>query len=240
MLKKFCIPYMTDERMAYVEKYLIALGYESTYDVDSADFVILPIPAKAYMFENISSKNIFYGAGNFNGINYNDDEAFLLENAYLTSEGAVALLKQESDKAIYNSKILIAGYGRIARALHKALAAMGAKITVFCRSDEDKLSANFNGARVIDYSQLNICNDFDFVFNTIPHLIFAKEQIDALKSDTLIFDLASFPGGVDTLYSKSKGIRLVDSKALPSRFSKKSAGELIAKSIDKKIKGDLL
>ncbi len=237
-LKTFSIPYIIDERMSFAGEYLQSKGYIMVDNVDEADFVLLPIPAKDYMFENLDGKIIFYGAGDFRGFDYNKLEAFLLENAYLTSEGAIALLKESSEASIYNSEILITGYGRIARALHKALSSMGAKVTVCCRSDKDKTEAHFNGASVTGFEELKGKNNFDFIFNTVPHLVFTKAELDSLKENALLIDLASFPGGVDTLYCKSKSINLISGKKLPSRYSKKSAGTLIGKTVEKIIKED--
>lgn len=237
-LKTFCIPYMIDERMSFAGDYLVGRGYTLVDNTDDADFVLLPIPAKDYMFKNLEGKVIFYGAGDFRGFDYNKLEGFLLENAYLTSEGAIAVLKENSENSIYNSSILITGYGRIAQALHKALAAMGARVTVCCRSDKDKTGAHFNGAAVIDFSELKNKNDFDVIFNTVPHLVFTKAELDMVNENTLLIDLASFPGGVDTLYAKAKGINYINGKKLPSKYSKISAGELIGKTVEKIIKED--
>ena len=229
---------MIDERMSFAGDYLVKCGYKLVDNTDEADFVLLPIPAKDYMFENLEGKTIFYGAGDHRGFDYNKPEEFLLENAYLTSEGAVALLKEHTQGSIYNSQILITGYGRIARALHKALSAMGAKVTVCCRSDKDKTTAHFNGAGVISFDELKNDNGFDYIFNTVPHLVFTKNELDKIKENAVLIDLASFPGGVDTHYAKSKGICLVDGKRLPSKYSKIAAGELIGKTVEKIIKED--
>lgn len=237
-LKTFCVPYIIDERMNYAAEYLESRGYRLLDCTDEADFVLLPVPAKEYMFENLEGKIIFYGAGDYRGFDYNKLESFQLENAYLTCEGAIALLKESSHRAIYGSEILITGYGRIAGALHKALAAMGAAVTVCCRSDKDKIQAGFCGAKVIGFDDLKTPSSYDVIFNTVPHPVFTKAELDAVSSDTPLIDLASFPGGVDTLYAKSRGISLIDGRKLPSRYSKRSAGELIGKTVEKIIKED--
>lgn len=237
-LKTFCVPYIVDERMVFAGEYLQSKGYKCVDSSDDADFILLPIPAKDYMFENLGDKTIFYGSGDFRGFDYNKLEAFVMENAYLTSEGAISLLKENSDKSIYNSAVLITGYGRIAMALHRALNAMGAKVTICCRSDKAKTEACFRGADVIGFDELKKDNSYDFIFNTVPHMIFTKNELDKINKDTLLFDLASFPGGVDTLYAKSKGVKLIDGKKLPSRYSKQSAGELIGRAVEKMIRED--
>ena len=238
-LKTFSIPYLTDERLKYTKEYLQNLGYIYLENCDDADFAVLPVPAKTYMFDNINNKYVFYGAGDFKGFDYNKVNFFLLENAYLTAEGAVALLKETSDYSIYGSKILITGYGRIAQALQKILTAMGADVTVCSRSEESKAQVKFAGLKHITFDELQKDNDFDVVFNTVPHLIFTKSEIDSLSEDVILIDLASFPGGVDTLYAKSKNINLIDGRKLPSRYSQITAGYLIGKTVHQIIKEEL-
>ncbi|MGN1202237.1 MAG: NAD(P)-dependent oxidoreductase [Eubacterium sp.] len=237
-LNSFTVPYLTDERLEYAKEYLIDKGYSYVDDISSADFVLLPIPVKKYMFDNLEDKIVFYGAGDYKGFDYNKIKSFLLENAILTAEGAIALYKENSNMSIYNSKVLITGYGRIAQALHKALSALGADVTVCSRSKESTIQSRYNGAKHITFDELKVKNDYDIVFNTVPHIIFTKAELDALDSEATLIDLASFPGGVDTLYAKSKGIRLIDGKRLPSRYSKKSAGFLIGKTVHQIIKED--
>lgn len=235
----FSVPYLSDERMVFAKEYLENKGYTFTDNIENSDFVLLPIPVKKYMFDGMENKTVFYGAGDYNGYDYNKKETFLTENAFLTSEGAVALYKENSDTSIYGSKVLITGYGRIAKALHRVLGSMGADVTVCSRSEESKIKALFNGADHIAFEELKNKNDYDIVFNTVPHIIFTKNELDALNTDTVLIDLASFPGGADTLYAKSKGIKLIDGKRLPSIYSKKSAGELIGKTVCQIIKEEL-
>ena len=237
-LKTFTIPYLTDDRLEYAKEYLVNKGYSYTDDISSADFVLLPVPVKKYMFDNLEDKVVFYGMGDYKGFDYNKVKSFLLENAFLTSEGAIALYKENSNMSIYNSKVLITGYGRIAQALHKALFSMGADVTICSRSKESIAMAKFNGAKHITFDELKNKNNYDIVFNTVPHIIFTKAELDALDSEVTLIDLASFPGGVDTLYARSKGIKLIDGKCLPSRYSKKSAGFLIGKTVHQIIKED--
>lgn len=237
--KTFAIPYITDNRMIYAGQYLESAGYEKTDNTDDADFVILPIPVKKYMFDGLEGKTVFYGCGDYDGYDYNKNESFLLENAYLTAEGAFCLFKENYDTALYRAKVLITGYGRIAQALHRLLAAAGADVTVCSRSAQSESLAVFHGAKHIAFGELLKPSDYDAVFNTVAHIVFTKKELECLKKGTKIFDLASFPGGVDTLCAKSYNIELVDGKRLPARYSQKSAGCLIGKTVKQILEEDL-
>lgn len=238
-MRKFSVPFKEDNRMIYAQEYLEDKGFVITRDTENADFVLLPIPAKKYMFEGLEDKIVFYGAGNFDGIDYNKNPSFLLSNAYLTAEGAVALCKESSDRAVFGSNVLITGYGRIAKALHRNLQAMGARVTVCSRSLQSKNESEYNGARHIEFEELKKPSDSDFIFNTVPHIVFTDKELSALKKDALLFDLASFPGGVDTLAADAKKIKLINGRALPSRYSQKTAGYLIGKAVYEIIREDL-
>ena len=63
-----------------------------------------------------------------------------------------------------------------------------------------------------------------------------KKEIDTFKNDTIYIELASFPGGIDKHYAKSKNINIIVASKLPSRYSKETAGYLIGEAIDKMIK----
>lgn len=224
--------------MLYAKEYLLSKGFEFTDNNDKADFVLLPIPVKKYMFDGLEHKIVFYGAGDYNGIDYNKNESFLLENAYLTSEGALTLCKENSDTSIYNSNILIVGYGRIAKALHNDIRALGGKVTVCSRSPKSRIEALYNGASHIGFDELKKPNKYDFIFNTVPHIVFTKAELCALKEGAVIIDLASFPGGVDTLVANSKNIKLINGRSLPSKYSKRTAGYLIGKVVYEIIRED--
>ena len=238
MLNTFSLPFSEDKRMIYAKEYLEGKGYICVDDNSNADFVLLPIPVKDYMFVGLDGKLVFYGMGDYKGRDYNKNESYLLANAYLTAEGAVALCKESSDIAIFGSKVLVTGYGRIAKALCRCLASMGADVTVCSRSESSRIEALFNNFSHIAFDELKTPNDFDFVFNTVPHIVFTKPELSALKEGAVIIDLASFPGGVDTLVASSKNIKLINGRGLPSRYSEKTAGYLVGKAVVEIIKGD--
>lgn len=233
-IKKFYIPYKEDERMLYAAQYFEKNGLTQTVDRDAADFVLLPVPVKKYMLEGLENCTVFYGAGDkadFGGFDYNKEETFLLKNAYMTAEGAVALYKEKSGTALYNAKVLIAGYGRIAKALHRALNAFGSDVTVCLRNPAQRTLAQANGAEVIGFDELSQKRYFDVIFNTVPKVVFTKPEIDAVCGDALFIDLASFPGGIDMHYAAHKKINVIDGRGLPSKYSVKSAGYLIGETV---------
>lgn len=105
----------------------------------------------------------------------------------------------------------------------RLLLAHGADVTVCSRSALSKTQALFAGARHTDFSGLVQPGDYDLVYNTVPHMIFTKRELQALRRDTVLVDLASFPGGVDTLMAHTLGITVVDGRNLPGRTAPETA-----------------
>ena len=239
-LKKFIVPYMDDKRMIYAKDYLEKQGFECTEKSENADFVVLPVPAKKDMFIGFKDKIVFHGMGDYkNGFDYMKYETYVLKNAFLTSEGAVTLIEENTPYSLYRANVLIIGYGRIGKSLHSILKGYGADITVCSRSKASKDEAIFNGAKHISFEQLKEDNHADIIFNTVPHMVLTKAELSAVKNDAVILDLASFPGGVDTLVADSLGLRVLNGRRMPSRYTEKTAGYLIGEAVSDIIEEEL-
>lgn len=61
-LDTFAVPFTADRRMAYAAAYLEQCSYRQVEEVQAADFVLLPVPAKDYMLEGLDGKTVFWGA----------------------------------------------------------------------------------------------------------------------------------------------------------------------------------
>ena len=141
--------------------------------------------------------------------------------------------------SLYRAEILIIGYGRIGKALHNILKGYGADITVCSRSKSSKDEAIYNGAKHISFEQLKSENNANIIFNTVPHMVLTKNELSALKKDAVILDLASFPGGVDTLVADSLGLAVLNGRKMPSRYTEKTAGYLIGEAVSDIIEEEL-
>lgn len=221
-MKKVFISDLSDKRMIFAENELKKLGYEIVNNYDNSDYVLRPPQSKDTL----------------NGIEYMKNESFVLKNAYLTAEAALSIAINESEKSLINSKILIVGYGRIGKALHKYLTPFSPNITVCARKQEQRSLSEMNNAKAIDIDSLSKPNDFDFVFNTVPFPIINEKELKAMKGEPLIIDLASFPGGVDKHLAKSRGLKLIQAWGLPGKYSPRTAGVYVAQAVDEMIRGE--
>lgn len=233
-MTKFFLPEIVDRRILYASEYLEKHGFLRVDSFEKADFVLLGVNPKD--FTKYTQKLVFAGNVCSNNVaDYTKDEAFAIENAYLTAEGAIALACNTSDISLINSKVLILGYGRIARALHKYLGVLTTDITICARSDDAKSLAISNNARAIDFSKLKYEENVDFVFNTVAHPVINEAELRAMKKDVTILDLASFPGGVDAHFAKSLNLNLIIARGLPAKYSPKTAGIIVGKTVEKMI-----
>lgn len=234
MKGKFFAPDLSDKRIVYAIHYLEKMGYSKVDFESNADFVLLGVnPDKKYLDFH---KPVF--AGNIKADNiydYTKCESFALKNAYLTAESAIAVAIDNDDESLLNNSVLITGYGRIGKALHKLLSAYTKDITICARNENVRTLAECCTAKAIDFDGLKHKNDYKFIFNTVAHPVFNKDELDSINKNALIIDLASFPGGVDKHIAKANNIKLVVARGLPAKYSPKTAGRIVAQTIDEMI-----
>ena len=227
---KFLTPDLSDKRIGYATDYLENKGFIKVDKEENADFILLGVnPDKKYLEYR---KPIF--AGNIKNekvFDYTKDEGFALKNAYLTAEGAISLAISETEKSLSNSSVLIVGYGRIAKAIEYYLSNLTSEVTVCARNENARINAKYRNSNAVDFSDLKNNLRYDIIFNTVPHPVINSSELSAAKRDTLIIDLASFPGGVDRHFAEIKGIKLITARGLPSKFSPKTAGKIVGETV---------
>lgn len=158
---------------------------------------------------------------------YFKQEEFAVENAVPTAEGAIETAMHEFEGTIHGSKCLVAGFGRIGKTLACMLHGIGADVTVSARKRSDLAWIKTYGYKpVLTYG---ICKtaQYDIIFNTIPALVFDAILLKRVNKNTIIIDLASYPGGVDLQSAGKAGIRAVTALSLPGKVAPKTAGEII-------------
>ncbi|REB09803.1 hypothetical protein DVB69_03065 [Sporosarcina sp. BI001-red] len=120
---------------------------------------------------------------------YLSDERFVWNNALLTAEGFVKEFYLETNAPIARTHFQIAGFGRVGRMLAHVLAAAGAKLTIFARSE-----AQLGEAEALGFAVEKLSSDVEFksgyLINTIPSQWLSLQSEDSLR----VFDLASKPG----------------------------------------------
>lgn len=164
-------------------------------------------------------------------LDYSTREEFAVRNAVPTAEGALQIAIRESPGTLNGSECLVTGYGRIGKVLAGMLHGLGAKVTVAARKPSDLSWIALHGYRPLDIHTLTENTQFDFIFNTIPALIFHRKLISRLPGHCLCIELASAPGGFDFDAAEKRNLRVVKAASLPGKVAPKTAGEIIKSTI---------
>lgn len=136
-------------------------------------------------------------------------------NAYLTAEGLMSIIISKVPFTLNNCNILLLGYGYCGKEIKKLLDAFNANVYIYSNNYKDSVKLD----------KLN----YDIIINTIPSLILDSKLLENL--DSIIFDISSFPYGIDIEYANKNNLKYYIESNIPKRFSPLSAGIIIGKKI---------
>lgn len=160
------------------------------------------------------------------------DEMLLLENAWLTAEGAICAAMNAGNASLHDCHCLVVGWGRIGRALTELLIGMSARVTVASRSEKGRNGAVMRGAEIAStYELRDVLPGKQIVFSTPPHQVLGEYELQRAEPDALIIDLASPPYGVDLEAAQSLGLRAWREPGLPGRYCPFSAAWALLRSV---------
>lgn len=161
------------------------------------------------------------------------DEAFVRRNAQLTAEGALAAALK-GEWALLDRRCLVLGYGRIGRALTRALLGLRAPVTVCARRANARALARDVGASVCSFEGLKpLLGSFDLIFNTVPAPVLDGEALCAISSRALLMDLASPPYGFDLAAARELGLDARRESGLPGRYCPESAARALLMAVER-------
>lgn len=235
------------------ENYLVdTLGLypDDNGSIENADIILLPVPTtkdgqtvycplsdrKIYLDEisrRVENQLILCCNYRFSGknyIDYNQLDSFALLNAVPTAEGAIALAINETDFTLWESKVLVIGYGRVGKIVADRLKSLGANVTVSARKPRDFATLLALGFKYINTETLcDIYLDFDIIFNTVDAAVLNDSALQNCPAD-LIIDLSS-KGGFNLNYAKALGIKAYKPGGIPGVCAPKTAGKILAKTV---------
>ena len=159
-------------------------------------------------------------------------EELAVANAVPTAEGALQLAMEHLPITIHGARVLVIGFGRVGRLTAQRFAALGAKVSVAARKYEQLAWAQAMGLGSEHLEQLAgwLCG-YDLVVNTVPARVLGRAELEDLRRDCLVLDLASRPGGVDLQAAGELGITVIWALSLPGKVAPVSAGAAIKRTI---------
>lgn len=229
--------------------------YEKADPISSFDVLVLPVPCSkdgktVFSFDetlkieletvlnHLKDGGVVFGGGfpsefrlalEKKGAQISDfleDESFALYNAYLTAQGALRLLLENTEEYIVSKRVLVTGFGRISRALSRMLLSLGADVYVAARKEKDLTEARAMGLKAIKTCELGSAVFlFDFIFNTVPSKLFSSSDISKMKKNAVYFELASSPFGAQRGDFEKEKRSFVPGGALPGKFCPVSCAE---------------
>lgn len=165
-------------------------------------------------------------------VDYFAREELVALNALATAEGAISVLLTHSPVTIWDSDVLICGFGRIGKMLAERLRALGARVAVSARKAGDFAYIRALGCEALDTRRLGEnLGRFDTVINTVPARILGCERLSQIRADALIIDLASRPGGVDFEAARALDLNVLWALGLPADTAPVTAGKIIKETL---------
>lgn len=243
-MQKVFVVDSTDARMIYLSKELTKLGYEyTTYPFSQAQKqnIYCFSPSRNINYDELSAladgsiifcnrleneqvellkqKNIKY-------FNLMLDEKYVMKNALLTAEATLMMIIRNTPTSIFEQKLMICGFGRVAKTLAKLFYDIRLNFAVCARSEKAQAEASLLTKNVFDINNLEFKPDV--IINTVPAVVLHKEYLGKLDKSCYILDLASLCGVED-----SQNIELYYEKApsLPAKFMPQTAGKIMCESI---------
>lgn len=245
-----------------MDKAVLPPGIRKTAEIETADCVILPLPAEsgrsgmlnapfgeypvkaAELLNKLPPKTLVCGgkigpalkdAARENDLHLADimqRAEFVTGNAAITAEAAVALLMQRTDYALFGRSAMVIGYGRIGRILSDKLRALNVKTYIMSRNAESRALAAALGCFVL--APDDGLPHLDIVVNTSPAPVMTN--FERLCSPCLMLELASAPGGIDSNDAQRLGHRYFAAPGLPGKYAPRTAGRLIAETVKSVVK----
>ncbi len=203
------------------------------YDIDPAMVTSHLISGGLVLGGRLShgQKKLFSDMG-FSAEDYFLRESLALKNAVPTAEGTLMTVMANTTGTVYQSRILVLGYGRTGKSCARLFSAAGADCTVAARRPEILAQAWSEGHHTVHLSDIaNSADSFDTIINTVPAVVLTEEILSCVQKNCLIVDLASMPGGTDFFAAERLGIKAIHALALPAKAAPAASGRYIAETI---------
>lgn len=156
-------------------------------------------------------------------VDFLKDEAYLCENAYITAECALDTALPYLRRTLRGCPVLIIGWGRIGKCLAQLLKSIGADVTVAARNPNHQAMIHALGYGAVDISEVPAClSHFRLLYNTVPHPVLNREQMDVCRADCVKIELASKDG--------MESDDIIIARGLPGIHMSESSGKLIAET----------
>ena len=159
-------------------------------------------------------------------------EELAILNTIATAEGTIQVAIENTDRILQGSKVLILGFGRVAKIVASKFSNLSANVTCCARKISDLAWIKAYGYNSLDIKDLLYdLKDFDIIINTIPDNIIGERELKHMDSNVLLIDLASSPGGINGKLATNMGLKFQWALALPGKVAPSSTAKFIKETI---------
>ncbi len=222
-------------------------------DIIDADYTLLPIPTISRdgtlnlsncpvgftvdkLLEKIGNNSTVitcnYSNSLYKTVDINQREDFAYLNAVPTAEGAINIAISECDYSLFHGKILITGFGRVAKILADRLKGLRCSVTIAARSLKDLSYAKALGLSTVNINNIaDSIENYELIFQTVPHMILSDQVINKMNNKAIIIELSSKSAGTDYFYAEKQGIKVIHAPSLPEKVAPVTAGNILTESV---------
>ena len=159
-------------------------------------------------------------------------EELVILNTIATAEGAIDVAIQNTNTIIHGSNVVILGFGRVAKEVATKFHGLSAKVTCAARKTTDLAWIKTLGYDAVNINELGEdLKKYDIIINTVPQMIIEKENMQFMKQDVLLIDLASSPGGINIEDAKKMNLKFIWALALPGKIAPVTSAKFIKETI---------
>ena len=158
-----------------------------------------------------------------------EDSSVTVKNAIPTTEGVISYLIANRIDTVFNSRVLISGYGTCGKDLAKRLKALDSRVYTLVRNREKEAEAVKDAITPVYLHELKKIN-VDVVINTVPSPVFTNEMLEKFRG-ALMIEIASKPFGFDMEYAKKLNEKSAFLPGIPGKYAVRTAGEIIGEFI---------
>ncbi len=157
-------------------------------------------------------------------IEYLQDEVLVTQNSLLTAEAILSLCISETNKSIFDSNILVLGYGNCGKKICELLKKLNVTPTIYTKKEEDYSIAENYGIKT-SYNLQDI-SEYDIIINTIPVNVLTNNDYNKISAQSFILDIVS-KGVINHKLSKKLKLNTYIAPSLPGKYSPYTAAKVI-------------
>ena len=159
-------------------------------------------------------------------------EELVILNTIATAEGAIEVAIQNTDTVLHGSKVLVLGFGRVAKVVAQKFKNLSTEVTCAARKDTDLAWIKAMGYKAVNINFLGEdLKQYDIIINTVPKMIIDKNEMQYMNKNVLLIDLASVPGGISAEDASKLDLKFVWALALPGKVAPVTSAEFIKETI---------